>query len=295
MKTTNARCLVLATTTAALLGGCRVGSGTGAADGELYVRQCNGDKEDYGSILMPAAYHLNPEFFAGEPIEDIKKDGRDNRLIIRLQSSGKRLEVNDVVTFDIVSTLKVARCVRGRIVAGTPEYEQSSCWWGADGKGPPRIRIGFDQPIRATLAPRRTCPPPPDVGKHVPAQQGAFVVATALSDENVGGPSQPAPPPPAIPGMLGDPWRSWIEFADFGSAAQPDVPPEQRGHIADEFKVEFDQRLRATKFHIELTDDRVIKAVRDEETNIPEADIKGVLEGYFDFELARGQGAQTFP
>jgi hypothetical protein len=71
-------------------------------------------KGNYGeSPALPRAYVMNPRFFAGEPIEDIKKDRRDNRLIIRLQTSGKRVEVNDLLVFDVVSNLQ-GRPVRAR-------------------------------------------------------------------------------------------------------------------------------------------------------------------------------------
>jgi len=240
--------------------------------------------------------------------------GRNNRLLIRLQSSGKRNEVNDTLTFDIVSTYEVARCVRGHTVNGKPDYDERFCWWGADGKGPPYVRIGLDEPIRANLAPRRTCPPPPDVGEHVPSQQGAFVVGTAYAGENLSaGVARPpesgpdvSPPlpmtmtmttmmPAGTPATTKPPprWPSWIIFQSFGGAAENDKPPEARDVVPEDFKVDFDERVTAS-FHIELTDDRVLKAVRMMSPE-SEADILGVLDGKVNFELARGQGAQAFP
>ena len=55
-------------------GGCNVGEGTGTADGNLFVVGCSKDGDEvlnYGERGAPAEYHLNPTFFAGDPIEDI--------------------------------------------------------------------------------------------------------------------------------------------------------------------------------------------------------------------------------
>jgi len=75
--------------------GCTVGEGTGAAKGKLYLKNCSGTAKaptgDLGSLLVPADFDLNPNFFVGEPIEDIKPMGSDNRLVIRMQDAGKRV------------------------------------------------------------------------------------------------------------------------------------------------------------------------------------------------------------
>jgi hypothetical protein len=271
---------------------CRVGSGAGTADGKLFVRECYDHNQDFGTREVPAPYRLEPRFFAGEPLDDIKKEGTDNRLIIRLQSSGKRIEVNDMLAFDIVSTFEVARCVYGgKKPDGKPDYETDNCSWGPDGKGPPRIRVGVDQPIRANFVPRTTCPH--DMGRRAPAAQGAYAVGTAISGERLEVGNAPATndagAPAAADAGATDPsqWESWIEFEQFGSASN--------GKPGAGFKVEFGERIHASLFHISFTDDRVIKAIHLNERMVPTADIMGVLDGYFDFDLERGQGAQTFP
>jgi hypothetical protein len=244
-----------------LLGnGCTVGEGEGAARGALYVKGCNDEIKDYGRPDLLLEYNLRPEFFAGEPIEDIKEDGNRNRLVIRLQNSGKSLESNDYLQFDIVSSYQVARCLHGSVDPDTAAV----CHWPA-GQAWPRLRIGPNLPIRASLALRDTCPLATLVGT---ARDGDG----ARSDVIV-----PLPP---------EQWRSWIELSVFGTARDQEVAPT--------FRVEFNERLRAEAFHVDLIDDRVIDAERRRDPP-PDPDLLGRLDGNFDFELERGQGAQTFP
>jgi hypothetical protein len=241
--------------------GCTVGEGSGEAVGALYVKGCH--EGDYGEPEAPRYYNLRPEFFAAEPIEDIKKDGTRNRIAIRLQNSGKSLESNDYLQFDIVSSYEVARCLRGmnKLDPETAAF----CHWPT-GQTWPRLRIGPNLPVRASLALRDTCPQATLVGT---ARDGDG----ARSDVIV-----PLPP---------EQWRSWIELSEFGVARTRDVAPN--------FRVEFNEQLRAEAFHVELIDDKVIDAERRREPPPPAPDLTGVLDGNFDFELEWGQGAQTFP
>ena len=68
-------------------------SGKPSMDSSTGVDQPYRDRVDDhpGTPDDPAAYDMRPSFFAGEPIEDL--EGKTNRLIIRLQSDGKRIEV----------------------------------------------------------------------------------------------------------------------------------------------------------------------------------------------------------
>jgi hypothetical protein len=276
--------------------GCDTGEGVGAADGTLFALDCDCDTRrtgciretrerprSWGLLDQPAPYSLDPQFFAGEPIEDIKRTGIDNRLVIRLQSSGKRIESNDLLSFDVVSSYEVARCVRGRIDSfGKPDYDTRWCFWGANGEGPPRVRIGPEQPIIANFAPRATCPT--DLQDN---PVSAFVVATAIGPERlIDGRSVPTPP---------DEWESWIEFEEFGNAAQRGRAPTARAPVDQSFKVEFDKPIRSPRFHLEMIDDRIPKAPKFFQPPPVRPDIKAVFDGNFDFDLARGQGAQTFP
>jgi hypothetical protein len=245
-----------------LVGGCTVGEGTGQASGPLYVKGCSNDDPDWGAPDMPRFYDLRPEFFAGEPVEDIKPDGIRNRIVIRLQDSGKSLEFDDFLQFDIVNSYQVAQCLRTMTKAD--EITGSFCYW-PPGQAWPRMRIGPNLPIRASLALHETCPL-------------ATLVGTAR-DADGARPDLVEPLPP-------DQWRSWIEISEFGTARRRDVSPN--------FRVEFNERLRAESFQVDLIDDRVVEALRRREPP-PPPDLVGRLSGNFDFELERGQGAQTFP
>jgi hypothetical protein len=253
---------------------CQVGEGSGDVFGPLFIENCKGEvragsvRTPFGmSPTAPAVYHLNPGFFAAEPIQDIATGVKANRLIIRLQTTGRRREANDIVRFDIPDSREVARCVRGRIDPATaqPDYDPKECFWGPNG---PRVRIGPEALVRSYFTPNFTCNAP--------------VVGTAVSTT----------PTAANGGM----WESWIEFEHFGTAEQANVAAEQRSMVSDEFKVEFDQRLTARALHLRLQDDAYVRAVLD--MNPPPLRpplISGELEGQFDFDMQRGQGAQTFP
>ena len=88
---------------AALAGGCTVGNGTGAVRGPIYLLGCSDEGNDYGSAASPRDFDLSPRFFAGEPIEDVGIVGKpNNRLLIRLQRTGNRIEVNDTLSMHTV-------------------------------------------------------------------------------------------------------------------------------------------------------------------------------------------------
>lgn len=270
----SATCVATCAVLAALA--CSRSSGTGDVTGKLYVKSCDADG-DLGTREMPGDYALDPRFIAGEPLEDLRVGGvTENRLIIRLQSSGKKIEVNDTLTFYVTNSYQVATCVRGSTITGPngeqrPEYDPKHCWWGADGKGPPRVRVGPDFPIRASLAPRDRC------------TKNGHVVGTAVGLA----PSVPAPGEMPKPPVAPESWESWIELVHFGSATEG-------GEISKGFRVVFGERLHATAFRLTLVDDLEIKAKKRNEPS-PEGEILGTLEGRFDFDLVRGQGFQAFP
>jgi hypothetical protein len=249
---------------------CTVGDGNGAAKGKLYLKNCAGTAKvptgDLGSPGMLADFDLKPDFFVGEPIEDIKPMGSDNRLVIRLQGAGRRVEDNDVIVFDMDS-FRVAECVRGVPAVLATDALKRFCAYDA-GKTWPRLRVGPGFPVRASMALRKSCPGNP------------YVVAAARGTS------------PGTENAPSDQWDSWIELREFGEAAV-------RGSGQDvkaTFKVEFGERLFADSFHLDLIDDKTLRAQLDHDALvIPEPDVKGSVDGFFDFLLERGQGAQTFP
>jgi hypothetical protein len=248
---------------------CEVGDGSGAARGPLTILNCRIDGSDYPGEDDPPEYDLNPQFFAAEPLQDIGRARiKMNRLIIRMQDTGRQRELTDVLRFDIPSSYEVARCVRGlRAPDGTAEFDEKNCSWAT---GVPRLRVGLHGLVQAYFTPRATCPP----SKYVPRN----VVATAVSN------------PQAAP----DAWESWIELKVFGAARAEASSPDEDRTTAPGFKVDFDQRLWAPAFHLTMRDDKVVKALEKGEPP-PREEVSGVFDGFFDFDMERGQGAQTFP
>jgi hypothetical protein len=258
--------LSLAVSTSILMGGCVAGPGVGAAAGSVYMLGCDTDR-DIGTAVMPVKFDLKPAFFAGEPIEGLGMVGlKVNRLIIRLQTTGRRKEVNDVLAFDMPNVREVARCVRGRVDMstgqGVPDYDLTNCFQGPDG---PVLRVAPDALVRVFFSPNATCT--------------KALTATAISTKRA---------------QNDGAWESWIRFAEFGTAAAAG-PPETRPPVPADFKVDFDQRLDAPAFKLELTDFTGQQTVPYGNIIPVASQIGGMMNGYFDFLLKRGQGAQTFP
>ena len=252
-----------------LAAACTVGDGTGEAKGQIYLQHCFGSVAepggDYGTPEMPRDFELSVGFYAGEPIEDIKKKGSDNRLIVRMQNAGRRIEDNDVLVFDMMNW-RVAQCLHGNPDDLADAMVKRFCDW-APGKTWPRMRVGPDLPIKANLALRKSCP-------------GNTYVVAAARDLSLANPAATAAD-----------WGSWIELRAFGDAV-PDS--DKTGRVDPTFKVEFGQRLFAEAFHVDLMDERVVHAEKRGELP-PDPDMRASLDGNFDFFLQRGQGAQTFP
>ena len=276
-----------------LAGGCSVGKGVGAASGSLYAYGCSpsGDYSFsgvFGKELSPSPYDLKPSFFAGETIDDLREFSSAstnvimrNRLIIRLQRSGKQLEQNDVLAFDVVNSYELARCVLGRVDkdTGKNDWNEDDCFRASD-SGPGRMRLQYDSSVRATLSAKATCT--------------ANLVADAVS-----GPVPPSYTNAAKPIVTDGSWSSWVEFQEFGEASQSDRVPTERTAVKGTFRVELGERVYAPRFQVTLVDDAVVTAAIN---NIPKPDpmIGGMLggdpsTGSFDFDLERGQGAQFFP
>jgi hypothetical protein len=212
----------------------------------------------------------------------------NNRLIIRLQRSGKQIELNDVLTFDITSSYEVARCVRGRIMVdpntnlNVNDWDPVNCYRDpTNPNAPGRMRVNFDSPVHASLALMATCM--------------ANLVADAVSFVPVPLNYSATPNPVVTDGS----WASWVEFQEFGTAAQVDKDPIHRAKVENTFHIEIGQRIYATTFMLTLQDDAVVTAAIK---NLPKPapNIGGTLggeatTGRFDFDVERGQGAQFFP
>jgi len=251
---------------------CTTGSGEGAASGELFMLSCT-EGRDRGTPAAPRLFDLGPSFFAGEPIDDTADGLATNRLLLRLQKTGGRVETVDSLFFDIVDVYEVARCIRGASVElndGTlvPDYDTSRCVRTADDRG--RIRIGSRDYIHASLVPNAACDRP--------------MVAAGVACET---------DPLGCPAGQPDNWDSYIEFEAFGEAVQP---AGARTPLERDYKVDFGDRIRAARFVLTLVDQRVIEhAVAHFPAGDPVAYIGGRFEGWFEFDLERGRATQTFP
>jgi hypothetical protein len=260
--------------------GCVVGDGTGSASGPLFMLGCL-DGSDWGSPTNEMLFDLQPKYFVGEPIEDIADISPQrpamNEMIIRMQRNGNALEITDTLYFNIPDSGKVAKCLRGRTVNGVGDWDMTTGtvntmvtdpWCmppvavADGGTGLPRIHLEPSGPVQSSFTPLGTC---------VPTMH-----------------------PPAIVSITGVAKDGWIDFLDFGGAYENDKTPDARDPIGDDFKIAFGQRLHAN-FHIVMDDDRVQTAIKMMINEPPAPTIGGTLDGNFDFDLERGQGAQTFP
>ena len=87
----------------------------------------------------------------------------------------------------------------------------------------------------------------------------------------------------------------WIEFQNFGGAEESDLRPGPAHPVPSNFVINFGDRLRAN-FHVVMEDQPVRHGGREQRHAMPTAPhIGGTLDGYFDFNLARGRAAQPFP
>jgi hypothetical protein len=294
---------VLGVAIAGAASGCTVGSGSGSAIGPLWVTDCNGSS-NYGTPQTPEAFDLQPTFFAGEPIEDLATGAtHQNRLNIRMQRTGLAIQYNDTLYFDVENSYEVARCIRGRTVNGQPDWNQREmlannagyvdwCDWSgtafSDGGGDQTFATGDAGPLDAA-APPDAAAAALDGGMSVMAQYPRIHI-TPDTDLRSSLMLLSTCPMDNVSAEASD---GWIEFTSFGSAEQPNLPPEMRTSVSTDFVINYGDRLRAT-FHVVLQD---AQYVYDTEKNLPLMAplVGGALDGYFDFNLDRGRAAQSFP
>jgi hypothetical protein len=282
-------------------GGCTVGEGTGSAVGMLFDVGC-----DKGDSLKPPAkpYSLQPTFFAGEPIEDVCpppgqcSGPRMNRLVIRLQHNGNRVEVNDTLYFNVENSYKVAQCVRGQTKGGVAAWD-TRLVTAADGTSVPGLSWcdwnagALDGGVADAGASDAGVADAGAADGGVPATMAAPYARINLSTQDFVQASlaplhtcvEARSVAVALPG-------SWIEFQDFGSARQGGTA-DTRADVTGDFKVSFGERLRAS-FHLVLGDQAVTYATMTRAA-LPDQRIGGELDGTFDFDLERGRAAQQFP
>ncbi len=101
---------------------CTVGDGKGALAGTLFVEECEDVpfttySNDGGG--QPGAYNMNPSFFVAEPVDDLPRAPLQmNRVSIRVQSAGNRLEEADVMYINIADVRDIAINLAAPITVG---------------------------------------------------------------------------------------------------------------------------------------------------------------------------------
>jgi hypothetical protein len=248
------------------LAGCGVGEGTGMVKGPLTILDCGGAGKTFPNPDDPQEFDMQPGFFAAEQLLDLSPgEDKAHRLIIRLQTTGRRRELNDILRFDIPNLQAVARCFRAGAMAadgGAPAaFDQANCFPSAGGT---RIRVGENALIRAAITPNLSCSTKYVLYNHV---------GTAVSGVRTPNDGN---------------WESYIVFTTLGRALNSDFGPD--------FKIEIDDQLKSSEFSLTIEDDAVVAAQTDPlMPTFPISHIHGKLTGNFDFDMQRGQGAQTFP
>jgi len=157
----------LAVLSLAAVAGCALGEGEGAVDGQVFIRQCarrssvgaaaTANVYAFGEAGAPVAYSMQPSFFAAEPIDDFPRLMPKNRLNMRVQSDGSRIEQADVLFVNLSDTREVALAL------------------GQD------LPVGPNTNVRATLSLNQSCPTP----EALPALEGT-IRFTEFGDANLG-------------------------------------------------------------------------------------------------------------
>ncbi len=291
--------------------GCSVGSGSGSATGSLFVVGCNNGNNfgvpmpgGPGYMIGPASYSMGPTFFAGIPIEDlVQGPAAMNTLEMRMASSGLLQMYTDGLEFDVLSSYEVARCVRGRTVNGQPDYlvTQPLPLTLATAANPTPTTLWCDWTGMAFSdggAPDAAMPGAPDAGASLDGGMSMTAAAprihlTPYTDLHASLWLYKTCPDGNAAGAGID---GWIQFQSFGNAEQSNLPPDQRDAIPTNppFLINFGDRLRAT-FHVVIGDPRYVTAVETGSAPPTAPVIGGTLDGFFDFDLARGRAGQPFP
>ena len=180
-----------------------------------------------------------------------------------MQSISGGWEFADAIFFWVYDSWEVARCISGRMNDdGTPDWNTDACDRSAQALGPSgegRMRIGTEGEL---------------VSSHFVLQsscQGASLSASGLGS-CAGG---TCPDVTICPGR-----GSWISFSRFGATQEDLTMP-----LGRDFKVNKDDPIEASAFHVELCDSDTVQAIQDGTLPVPTPAITGTLEGHFSFVM----------
>lgn len=195
--------------------------------------------------------------FVAEPFDSTSPRHPENQLNIRMQSISGGWEFADAAFFWIYDSWEVGRCVRGRMDdQGNPDWNTEACD-RTSGSG--RMLIGTEGEL---------------VASHFVLQN--FCTGASLSADALGSCAGGTCPEATIcPGR-----SSWISFTRFGDLS---APPTQE--LSRDFKVNKDDPVEASAFHIELCDGTTVDAVKNKMLPIPVPAILGTLDGRFSFKM----------
>jgi hypothetical protein len=249
----------------------KVGVGSGTVVGRVDVPACTFDLKNEGAP-MPYRYgnpfDFKPTFFVGEPIDADPNNGPRfpaNQLVIRVQPEALRKEDADALVIWVFDSAAVARCVRGAMPGGVPEWDPVVCDRSQSMPTEPgRMLVGMtSEKVSAFFALNHSCP------------QG-FVSANALGSCTDGS----CPDVSLCPGR-----GSWVTFSEFGSVPSKSDPSQP---ISPRFRVNDTETIAVSAFHLELCDGATVLAKLDGVLPIPQPNITATLEGDFQFVLVRG-------
>lgn len=262
---------------------CSSENGRGIVRGRLVVPGCTVDKAGdpvplYDEAEAVMAHDKNPDcrdpvtgevmpfcgewnHFLGEPFDSTSAFFPANQLNIRMQSASGGWEFADVLFFWVYDSWEVARCVRGRLNAdGTPDWNTNACD-RSSGEG--RMLIGTEgdgiegELVTSHFVLQNSCPS---------AQLSAAGLGTCA-----GG---------TCPDLALCPGRgSWIEFSRFGPDTDRSMP------LGRAFKVNKDEPIEATAFHVELCDQNTVDRAAQRLVPVSQPQITGFLDGSFSFKL----------
>jgi hypothetical protein len=160
---------------AGTVAGCDVGEGVGSLAGTLFVDPCT-TESTLGTLAAPVAFNLKPTYFVADPVNDLTGLHPKNKVSIRVQSTGDRVEEADALLVGISNVGEAAAQLGQTLTVGANTNVRASLAlnrtcpvqpvqieldgtiqftrFGANNPGasaPPDFRISFDDPIAATF------------------------------------------------------------------------------------------------------------------------------------------------
>lgn len=280
---------------------CNAGGGDGWVKGRLWVENCR-DGEPLGQApSKPADFDLGADFFAGETHEDSNESPsqRRNGLSIRVQDTSNNIEDSNGVALQLLDLRSIARImVKGEPVPIT--YRVGCTGSACSGK---------DDLIRARLYLYAICP-----NCHQPMVASSQQVKLLPDDTGAGSSASGCLLPsstslPACP-TLDATRKQELDALCIGEGARDSafstqvdtllgtgtclylcrLGSAQRGQdpsTLDNFRIDYGDRVTGV-FSFSVIDGRSLQQNTC-------GQVLGVVQGMFDFEVARGRVAQSFP